>query len=1507
MTLPYLGGAKPSGGLPNLARLTDNNSSFDEKIQKVLDWGVDGDNPIDNALWGTPEERERKKIEARHRDDNLMKIVQSGFGIRDTPEGKEVREAWKQGIKNNDLALEKTGQDLTHPFAKSSLQDIDDWVMSFRPDPNKSIGQKALGGVTGLIGLAKGLVEMPVVIAEQLLNSTVLPVDLSKENIEALTVDEISKAQKGTIANLAAAVAAPMVSKAMEAMHTGIAAYAATEGEALTLKGAGEVFAKKAQKLPVSVGKAATQKYGIGIIGRTMIDDVAAGATAGAAWGGIANANQEDMVENLMGGMMLGGIGLATGFFRGVSKSMERGRTYRGPEEVSHLAKDALMANGMAVTSETSIKNAVNSIRSVLKADNYAEAIMAGEVSVHRDSFVVLDDLQRVTTDQLKDNYAGLEVLIHERRDGTRSAMMIGPDMTISNVSRRRFELNGEPPREIGKQVVTHNGRTYYIDKAGTPFIEYVKEETGNIVPEVSYSGSTMKSGHKYETKEEVKRRVPIMKTEPGKFSVTMVKETKLVPVLRESVVLVNTHGIGMVEVPVSEVRVTTRAAQVIPAESVIKSMFNEFETKYPFQEGTAWRTNVKKFLTERGISEKTEAFSSEFARIMNEKYKGEALPANLEKFNQGKLLPIHQMLADASSNGMYIHEVGTRFEVRYMADSKKVFSSHSINSVRKYLKEMGQTKGEPLDAGLPVPSDAISVSAPAPVPTSISGDPFAVGHPEGSTTASRWVARFDAMHPAITAFRHFLDGHDVTYGINTGAIEKLARDAYNVSRERINGEMKSQDVQRFKEMVERLSEGKRDLLVARMETMHPDEIRTAYGMTQKAQQIAQEVITSGEDIHVIQKYKRIIEGIKDRHERLADEQAVAELKAMDKSNYTPAERDAKSLEIIKKFHEAALTKPEYLADVAQVNASIKPSPAFLKTYQDLLGYPDEQQAISRLADALGDRENNGLTQAEFDVKHGFKGNDVAAAKQMEMLYIKYAKEFGIQDHRMIPHYVNHYRQYGDVYEPNLEALQAGMANKGIRKFASEMVRTGEVVNYQRDPLQVVQAYIRSGVKGQKGGFYETMGELAEKMKKEMGKIPDDIAKEGLGRAWADFDAVLSGRNVLEADRANQIQQQYLRNKGMKPHEIADIMAQPSGLASVLALVNSSLMGARVSMGLRDGYTAISTYYMFNGMERTINFLKQSVDRNTMNRLKETGVISLPSYESIYETSAGQKGAFGKSSEITRAFADIGFKWSMQGHVNVLAQGAAYMETLKHSAPLIDKFLKKTITLEQLKKDVFFNSYDEHVKKSFETALVNEAGESAANVLALAQRDRIAGQFGVGSGTSGGSSTFGKLFNQMGSFSIQYRSTMMKAMSKGTPAEIGGVVSRHIISQSAMLAAAGVTGFNLSSWVIGPASLMFPGGPLLSVYQDVKSASDATLGGSAPQKEYAYRQLERAGLMFVPWGYSMRSMKMAYDLTQGSGYGVGRVLGQAAGVNVRKEEGYRSWFDMTTDTYPTLR
>jgi hypothetical protein len=580
---------------------------------------------------------------------------------------------------------------------------------------------------------------------------------------------------------------------------------------------------------------------------------------------------------------------------------------------------------------------------------------------------------------------------------------------------------------------------------------------------------------------------------------------------------------------------------------------------------------------------------------------------------------------------------------------------------------------------------------------------------------------------------------------------------------------------------------------------------------------------------------------------------------------------------------------PEFRTEMQQLNTRFGVDAQFLelsKKLNQVFHSPQGSMDVyagARYNKALVDPELSGLSKAEFIAKHKLNSTQVQAEQLMGELYETYGKRFGIDDTRFITNYLNHYRIYGDPMDlTGLDMYTRGIEDGNKRQFVSNMVRTGEILNYERDPMRAFDNYIRAGVKADR--LYPAIDASDAAMKGELAKIPSKDTRDALTQRYVEYTSALTGALNLDQRGAAAIMMQHLKNLGLDDAHIVAKMNESPVLNTVLNWTNASVMGGRLMMALRDTNDAITKYYTLHGAARTKNFLKKAFTAEQLERLKEQGIVKSTTFEEMYDPGSLQPSAQNKAGSIAHKAAEIGFKLSGQGMVYERVQAAAYVENREFISKTLLKLSRKQITKEAAYADLFINKHDAVTAQKFDEFVSAGKMEAATHFLAQEETHVISGLFGLGNQPAGARSTFGRLFGQLGSYSIANRSFYWKIASKGTPKEIARTMARYSVTQGALLATGAAAGLNLSRWMVTPLSFVFTGGPLIDLTKNVVAAGQA-VAGSDQQRDYAFRQLSRQGWLAVPFGYAIRDLYRAWEMFDTEPQAQPQqVVGQAFGV-----------------------
>lgn len=608
---------------------------------------------------------------------------------------------------------------------------------------------------------------------------------------------------------------------------------------------------------------------------------------------------------------------------------------------------------------------------------------------------------------------------------------------------------------------------------------------------------------------------------------------------------------------------------------------------------------------------------------------------------------------------------------------------------------------------------------------------------------------------------------------------------------------------------------------------------------------------------------------------------------------------------------------PVYIAEMSKLEADFVDSEHFKaaeKLFDDMGKFDNAGTSIAgaiRIKLALDSPDTHGLSRAEFITKHKLNKDQVRIAELLDGLYEKYGDQFNIQDSQRFVRFMNHYRQYGDILDTMLTSdFTRSIDDTHMRKFASDMIRTGEVLNFTTNPIEAFHAYLRGG---KKKALYEKVNELfnaedsptqknLRKMKGSGDKLYDNTVQR-LNQLQNDLtgQSTISGKMSTEI-QANIAKEMVLDETGrkMSREEIIAKLNQADGMDVVMNISSSSMLGLRVSMALRDNFDVTQKYNIRHGPQRTGRMMFTKTSTSIIDDLIDKGYIADPDPIDVLNVTHGTtKG--GAIAHASRELAEFGYKGSLQPYVYMRNQAKTWIESTTHISKEIQKLSEDKITRKELDDNINLRMYDFDSQKAFNAALLDGNVEHAARILATQDVRELVGTMTRGNQSPVLNSKIGKVFGQFGSWGMTNRSVLQDLLTRGTREDIRRSHIRYATSLGAMMVTGQVTGLNLGRWLLLPTSVIATGGPLLQLAQSAQASTAATLGDSEAQQNFANRDFKRGLWQGVPYSYAVKDVKKAADLAAG-GYGAGRVAAQAIGLPVNKEN--RSALDWMMGNYP---
>lgn len=486
---------------------------------------------------------------------------------------------------------------------------------------------------------------------------------------------------------------------------------------------------------------------------------------------------------------------------------------------------------------------------------------------------------------------------------------------------------------------------------------------------------------------------------------------------------------------------------------------------------------------------------------------------------------------------------------------------------------------------------------------------------------------------------------------------------------------------------------------------------------------------------------------------------------------------------------------------------------------------------IVRLANAV---MHNDLSPAEYIKQNGLSPKVVELAKLLKDQYKDLAPKFNIPEERELAAYFPHLRVYKDG---------AGIFNKDMGAFVNELLRTGELSEYDRDPINALVRYINAGYNHK--FTRDAWNAAAKYIDKTTAKLGDQgpFVKDLLQRYYLDE---LRG---IPHDSSKFMQaslESTLDRLGIE----TDINARKDLVNTFLSLSSTYFIGFRPAQGIRDLQNIIAMHYSrFGGAtgKRTARMLSM-ISRYSPQDLVDMGIISeskpregvtaamsregiIPDVGAVsvvtpQEQLAGSlRGRVTGMREIIQKAGDLGIKWGLQHNVYQWAHAAVYLESYTNTLDVINKMVHNEFGAgakgkAKAYKKLLVNTFDIPVAKRFDELVTVGKYDEAAKYLARASSFEVNSIFGLANHPAGWGTATGRLIGQFGSWPTWARVQMVRMATRGTLSERSAAMARFGMTQGALKGASWALGLNLSSWYLPFAA------PALNTMETVSQALD---------------------------------------------------------------------------------
>lgn len=982
--------------------------------------------------------------------------------------------------------------------------------------------------------------------------------------------------------------------------------------------------------------------------------------------------------------------------------------------------------------------------------------------------------------------------------------------------------------------------------------------------------------------------------------------------------------------------------------------IYNNFLEYYRQQDADKpLNQTITEFMRSNRISKSKFNAFREFAETrLWETMKKDLDPVDIFTYNSMKD-KLQDMRADDAKNinslahakGMYVEQTGGQYTIRDASTGKLVQRINSMKNAKQFLTNIGAVRAREIinNASVPtLPVGELFINNHTVIRPAETAKPLYT--PNGKTSAFFDFIRLSKYGRLITPARELFQSVDHLYG--TELYEKVfvpTQEAFRVKHAKIQPWFKklhdNVDV-----LIRDVPVNRREVISDYREAQSAEDIRS-HGvvnrtMTRSELAFSKWLVDHQIDTGLVYKYNRwleLLERFKTPEERQA-EAATQEAPEIASPTVNTPEKLSKYQERVKKLQEALAIDDDHLQAAALFRKAKLENPNQLSLY---LSTSHAEAVMHNSPNRETFAKDNSMTPLEIKI-----------ANNIDTLYEELAKEFGIGSNRMLSAYMNHYRLYGvDEIPANIRKIvglsdappSSALKMDKTAKFLSELIRSGDIDVYQRDPVAALVSYISAGFdKIYTNNAYRNAIKAIEEahsrvlLQKTRGVIPK--------------------RAVSTANEVKELAEQYLKNLTGKSagedgiaqrgldlildamHVNMDLDIKRDIVNTYLALTSSATLGFRPMLGLRDFAQFAAMYYTRFGGIRLANAFRETyapgvredlVRRGVITELDKSNTNSVPqALESAGVTPGLSPIRLTDPAELARErltakatqlrtkleeFSDAGLRWGAQHSSYQHAHALAYMESSTRALKAFDKYLKgkqpNTAEFIASKQKVFKNlamdTYDPTTINAFNNLIDRQKYSEAAHFLGQQTGAETVNVFGMANAPLEWSSALSRIFSQFGSWPVWYATFLQRTISRGSLATRLGAIVRAGVANAAIYQVGKTLGINMYAWFLQPA-VYEEGGPIFDIMKNgVASAIGTDATRKQAQKEFLETVVPFYGgevrNIFIPGSFAVGGAIHSIELMN-KGYNPFAVAAEALGGHAGTEG--RSRLDEMLGYYP---
>lgn len=809
------------------------------------------------------------------------------------------------------------------------------------------------------------------------------------------------------------------------------------------------------------------------------------------------------------------------------------------------------------------------------------------------------------------------------------------------------------------------------------------------------------------------------------------------------------------------------------------------------------------------------------------------------------------------------------------------------------WIKKTGHPKGIELDGGGANGVPPVGVMGGAMPPSAPGPRPFEVPYQfSPNTRVTKILTLLDASAPWFTPKRGFFTAMDNMFGTT------FLRDAYfpmQIARMKLEAARRPY-LQAGAELEKTLSKAKIprerwQVISEYREAMSSqnviDELYTSRKLTDVEQKFANEFAAQKIDTVKVYEFEREYNKAKEKFDatlkKHVDEGASQDVLIALTDKWKQVEKDLIETHVMDDKH---LNAVGVFATIRKMNPAVA-----------------RLDGVTRLTRAMIDQSPD---KATFAAANKMTPVELAAAEKLNKMYAAAGAALNVD--QSVTNYMNHYRVTGDFEPANVKVDDPAFnLDQRNSKFASDLMRSGEMSVYEMDPIRAYVAYVNAG-------FADRL--FNKHWDKAIKAVEANVNKMAGGREAAAKVAGEYMYGIKGVPAAQDILMQESMNKFLEALDVKlKVDVRKDLINTFMAASSGALLGMRPMQGIRDITSFAKMHITRFGIARFTKGVELAFTRDAngvlpIRKLAEDGTtpgLSMIDFMSDDELVSSMTGRAGnKLKELIFKSSKLGMDTSGQTSAYALAHAISYLEVRNRSSEWLNKLHSGSVSKQQAYKELAINTYDVPVIKIFDDLVKDGKFAEATEFLAQTTGGETAFIYGLANHAAGWGTNWGRLAGQFGTYSLWTRNFLGRVAGRGTAGERAAGMARLAAVETATFLAGRTLGFDMRSWSL-PLGMAFAGGPMHDRYQQMMALAGAR-GSTQQQRAVSSWSIKNGNVpvlsTHMPGGLALSDYYKAYTARQNR---FGWVPTIGAGMGFKIDETQRSFLDVLADEHPKLK